>query len=93
MFREHLICFSNVKGITFHTFEFVHQVRGFPVSKNGDGIGQFGVRAWGGCGWGIFTAGTIGREGCFQGDEIWVEIVIGEDLAEVGWLTVGFFFF
>ena len=45
MLQEHLTCFSNVKGITFHTLELVHQVGGFTGSEGGDGIGQVGVSA------------------------------------------------
>ena len=35
-FQEHLTCFSNVKGIKFHTLKMVHQVGGFRVGKGGD---------------------------------------------------------
>ena len=44
LFRSHLTCFSNVKSTKFCTLELVHQVRGFTVSKGGDGIGKVGVR-------------------------------------------------
>ena len=45
MFRELLTCFSDVKSITFRTLELVHQIAGFTVSKDDDGIGQVGVKA------------------------------------------------
>ena len=45
MFREHLICFSNLKSIIFRTLELVQQVGGYIVIKDVDGIGQIGVRA------------------------------------------------
>ena len=51
------------------TLELVHQVRGFTVSKAGDGIAHIGVRASelldGAC----FPADMIAREGSFEGDE------------------------
>jgi hypothetical protein len=42
MFQEHVICFSNVKSITFHTLELIHQLK---YLQGGDGIVQTGVRA------------------------------------------------
>ena len=42
--REHLTCFSNVKGIKFLTLELVHQIGGFIANKLGDEISQVGVR-------------------------------------------------
>ena len=44
-FQGDLTCFSNVKSITFHALELLHQIGGFAVRKGGDGIGQVGVRA------------------------------------------------
>ena len=44
-FKEHLTYFSNVKSITFLTLELVHQVGGFRIGKDGDGISQVCLRA------------------------------------------------
>ena len=40
-----MVCFSNVKSITFYTLELVYQVGEFTVSKGDDGMGQVGVTA------------------------------------------------
>ena len=45
MFQEHLTYFSNVKSITFHKIDLVHQIEGFIVSKGNDGIRQFNIKA------------------------------------------------
>ena len=40
IFREHLPCFSDVKGSTLCIFHLVHRVVGFAVSEDGDRIGH-----------------------------------------------------
>ena len=42
-FQEHLIYFSNIKPIIFHTLELIYQVGGFKIGKGDDGIGQVSV--------------------------------------------------